>query len=106
MSPTSQDGEASLVSLVEAYCRRVCAVVLDQHDTTSVAAPLGIWLLLAACATAADSDDRFEMEDALGCSATDAAAHLSHFLDNPPPALHGALALWVASAEVTAALSE
>jgi hypothetical protein len=100
-----RDG-VDLVGLVAAYCRRVGPAVLEQHEGDSVSSPLGIWLLLAACAVGASGQQRAEIEEAVGCSAPQAAHLLLRFLEAPPPALHTALALWVREADVTPALSE
>jgi hypothetical protein len=97
--------DVDFVSLVEAYCRRVTPAVLEQHRGSSVSSPLGIWLLLAATAGGASGNDRTQLEDALGCPASDAALLLARFLDRPPPALVSALALWVRQADITAAFS-
>jgi hypothetical protein len=80
--------------------------VLDQHHTGSISSPLGIWLLLAACVTAAVGSQREELESVLGCSASEAASLLAQFLETPPSALHAALALWVSSADRTTPLVE
>jgi hypothetical protein len=106
MTSGDNDADRTFVSLIDAYSRRVCPAVLDQHKSTSISSPLGMWLLLAACATAASGAARSDLEEALGCSATNAAAHLGRFLDHPPPALHEALALWVGEADVTPAFSQ
>lgn len=103
VSPDYVDDD--LVSLVQGYSRRVGAAVLEQHKGTSVSSPLGIWLLLAACAGGASGQDRKELEEALGCPAPHAEVLLRHFFDRPPPALVSALALWVREADVTAAFA-
>lgn len=95
----------SLAVLIDAYCRRVCPAVLEQHEADSISSPLGVWLLLAACASAAADKDREELEDALGCSSTTATELLISFLADPPPPLHSGLALWVRDNEVTPALT-
>jgi hypothetical protein len=48
--------------LVDGYARRVHPAVLEQHDGGSVSSPLGVWLLLAACATGAQEVDREALE--------------------------------------------
>jgi len=102
---TNQAGaQRSLVTLIDSYCRRTCRAVLDQHPGSSVSSPLGIWLLLAACSTAASGDNQRAIEEALGCTAAEATTLLSRFLKAPPPALHSALALWVRSADRTSPL--
>jgi hypothetical protein len=60
-----------------------------------VCAPLGAWLLLAACASGTAGAERVALEEALGCSASQAAELLAGFLDAPPVALRSAMALWV-----------
>jgi hypothetical protein len=96
----------SLVSLIDTYCRRVCGPIVDQHPGSFVASPLGTWLLLATCASAAAGQDKQALEDALGCPCEEAAEHLRRFLDEPPPALHSAFALWVRKEDHTTPLVE
>jgi len=98
--------ERSLPSLIDDYGRRVCAAVLEQHPGNSVASPLGTWLLLAACASATTGADMEMLEEVLGCSTAEAAVHLRRFLDDPPPALLSALALWVRKEDLTTPLVE
>ena len=90
-----------LASLVGSYARRVSPAVLDQHREGSVSSALGVWLLLAACAPAAQGSDRAALEEALGCSAAEAARLLAAFMADPPEALHVAIALWVAVDDAT-----
>jgi hypothetical protein len=106
MSTKPTEARQSLASLVDAYSRRVTPAVLEQHQNSSVSSPLGIWLLLAACGTAALGPERDELESVLGCSASEAASLLAQFLDAPPPALHTALALWVRSSDRSTRLVE
>jgi len=94
-------GSNRLVDLVDTYCRRVYPAVLSQHEGTSVSSPLGVWLLLAACASTPKGS---RLEPVLGCSAAEASQLLSSFLADPPPALRTALALWVAADDTTPAL--
>ena len=94
-----------LAALVGAYARRVSRSVLDQHQGASVSSALGVWLLLAACAPVARGRDRVELEEVLGCSAEEAAELLTAFVAQPPPALHAAVAVWVAVADATGELS-
>ena len=94
-----------LASLVATYARRVSPAVLDQHREGSVSSALGVWLLLAACAPAAQGSDRAALEEALGCSAEEAARLLAAFMADPPQALHAAIALWVAVDDATDALA-
>lgn len=100
------DGSAGrLPALVSAYARRVSSAVLEQHRAASVSSALGVWLLLAACVSAAQGSERVELEKALGCSAEEASRLLAALMGAPPPALLAALAAWVriddAAAEVT-----
>ncbi len=90
-----------LASLVGSYARRVSPAVLDQHREGSVSSALGVWLLLAACAPAAQGSDRAALEEAVGCSAAEAARLLAAFMADPPEALHAAIALWVAVDDAT-----
>jgi hypothetical protein len=106
MSTRPTEARPDLASLVDDYCLRVTPAVLEQHQGGSISSPLGIWLLLAACATAAAGPKREQLEDVLGCSASVAASLLGQFLEAPPPALHCALALWVSSTDRTAPLVE
>jgi hypothetical protein len=95
-----------LAALVDLYCRRVTPAVLEQHRKGSISSPLGVWLLLAACVSAAAGSEQEQLEGVLGCSASEAASLLARFLEAPPPALHSALALWVSSPDRTTALVE
>jgi hypothetical protein len=104
MSSQTTEARPTLAALVDLYCRRVTPAVLEQHQNGSVSSPLGIWLLLAACVTAAGGSDREQLENVLGCSASEAASLLAQFLETPPPALRTALALWVRSSDRTSAL--
>jgi hypothetical protein len=94
-----------LASLVGSYARRLSPAVLDQHREGSVSSALGVWLLLAACASAAQGPQRVALEEALGCSAEEASRLLAAFMADPPQALHAAIALWVAVDDATAELS-
>lgn len=84
-----------LAALVRSYAGRVSPAVLEQHRGGSVSSALGVWLLLAACAPAAGGTDRAALEQALGCSADEAARLLAAVVAAPPPALKVALAVWV-----------
>ena len=66
---------------------------------------LGVWLLLAACAPAAQGSDRAALEEALGCLAEEAARLLAAFMADPPDALQAAIALWVAVDDATEELT-
>lgn len=94
-----------MAALVDGYARRVYPAVLEQHDGASVSSPLGVWLLLAACASAADGDHRAALEEALGCPAEEAGELLGAFMSAPPPALEAAIAVWVSVADATDALA-
>jgi hypothetical protein len=94
----------TLPALVDTYCRRIGPAILQQHPEGSISSPLGIWLLLAACATAASGQAWQRLEEALGCSATEATVFLDQLLEDPPPALQTAVALWVRGADRTTAL--
>jgi hypothetical protein len=92
--------------LVDAYARRVGPAVLEQHPRASVASPLGVWLLLAACAGVAEGPERASLEEALGCSGVSAGRLLADFMAAPPPALKAAIAVWVRAREATDALAD
>ena len=94
-----------LPALVSAYARRVSSAVLEQQRAASVSSALGVWLLLAACVSAAQGSDRAALEDALGCPAEEASRLLAAFMAEPPQALHAAIALWVAVDDATSELS-
>ena len=94
-----------LPALVDAYARRVYPAVLDEHRGASVVSPLGVWLLLAACAGAAEDPERASLEEALGCSASVASGLLARFVAAPPPALNAAIAVWVRAHDATDAVA-
>ncbi len=95
-----------LARCVAGYARRVLGAVLEQHSSASVSSALGVWLLLACCAPAAQGADREALEAALGCPAEQAARLLADFMAAPPAAVRTALAAWVSESEVTPALQE
>ncbi|MFF0154662.1 hypothetical protein [Micromonospora sp. NPDC005203] len=75
-----------------AYAARLHATIGDRHH---VASPLGAWLLLAVCATAADSDPAAEdLARALGTDLASAAEVARTLLDAPHPLVACATALW------------
>ncbi|MGC5285067.1 hypothetical protein [Micromonospora sp. DT231] len=75
-----------------AYAARLHATIGDRHH---VASPLGAWLLLAVCATAADSDPAAEdLARALGTDLASAAEVARTLLDAPHPLVASATALW------------
>ncbi|MFL5864871.1 MAG: hypothetical protein ACJ780_29595 [Solirubrobacteraceae bacterium] len=94
-----------LASLVDAYARRVVPAVLEQHPAASVSSALGVWLLLAVCAGAANGADRGALEEMLGCSAADAGSLLARFMAAPPPALRAAIAVWVRARDASEELA-
>jgi hypothetical protein len=100
-----QERVERLVDVVGAFARRTYPAVLEQHDGSSVSSALGIWLLLAACASA-PVGDKAALEHVLGCSAGEAGDLLHAFVETPPPALAAALALWVRDADRTESFSE
>jgi hypothetical protein len=106
MSTKPIDARQDLAALVDVYSRRVTPAVLAQHQSGSVSSPLGIWLVLAACVSAAAGSELEQLEDVLGCSASEAASLLAEFLQTPPTAVHTALALWVSSSDRTTRLVE
>jgi hypothetical protein len=95
-----------LPALVSAYARRVSAAVLEQQRAASVSSALGVWLLLAACVSAAEGSDRAALEEALGCSSDEASRLLAGFVAAPPPALHAALAVWLRIVDATAEVTD
>ena len=93
----------TLAGLIDGYARRIYPAILEQHPADSVSSPLGIWLLLAASASGAESEQRASLELALGCSAELASELLAGFVAEPPPALEAAIALWLADRDATPA---
>ncbi|MFI6784727.1 hypothetical protein [Micromonospora sp. NPDC050276] len=78
---------------LSAYAERLHAAIGDRHH---VASPLGAWLLLAVCATAAaDSDPAArDLANALGTDLADAAEVARALLNAPHPLVGSATALW------------
>ncbi|MGW0217538.1 hypothetical protein ACWDXH_24410 [Micromonospora chokoriensis] len=78
---------------LSAYAARLHATVGDAHH---VASPLGAWLLLAVCATAAADDDPAaeNLARALGTDLAGAAEAARALLDEPHPLVRSATALW------------
>ena len=103
---TEQTARAAptLAELVGRYGRRISSAVFAQHKGSSVVSALGIWMLLAASASAASGAERAAVEEALGCPTDEASFHLRRLLDRPPPALRTAMALWVRGEDLTSAL--
>lgn len=94
-----------LAEFIDDYSLRIYPALLEQQEQSVVCSPLGAWLLLAACVSAAGDALRTELEDVLGCSREDAAKFLSAFLAKPPSALRPAIAIWVSAADATDALA-
>ncbi|MGZ4192791.1 MAG: serpin family protein [Solirubrobacteraceae bacterium] len=94
-----------LPALVNAYARRVYPAVLEQQSGAAVASPLGVWLLLAACAGAAHGQELAGLEEVLGCPGAEVDSLLSEFVRRPPPALKAAIAIWVAAGDGTDGLA-
>lgn len=90
--------QARIVELVDAYSRRIYPAALLQHPKDSVSSPLGAWLLLAACVSGARGAERAGLEDAVGCSASEASELLEVFFSAPPLAVSSALAVWFRTA--------
>src|SRR5438552_3456092 len=86
-----------MVSCVRAYSAAMRDAALAQRDGDLVCSPLGIWLLLCACLPAASAADRERLEGIVGCSTEEAVELLELFLDDLPPAIRAAVALWVRS---------
>jgi serine protease inhibitor len=106
MTSNSANREADIVGLVDAFARRICPAVVDQHKQNSVCSALGIWLLLAACAPVSSGEDRERIEEALGCTASRAADLLGRFYRAPPTAVCTAVALWIRSTDRTTSMVE
>lgn len=94
-----------LIELIDGYSRRIYPAVLEHHDASVVCSPLGIWLLLAACAVGATGENLRALEDTIGCSADDALEVLRAFMARAPAAVKTAIACWVNVADATDALS-
>jgi hypothetical protein len=87
------------VDLIDAYCLRAYRVVGEQNEGQWVCSPLGMWLLLAACAGAARGEERLAIERRLGCSSDTAAEFLFRYLSSPGSAVDTAVASRVGEAE-------
>jgi hypothetical protein len=96
---------APLADLVDAYSQRIYPAVLVPENESVVCSPLGIWLLLGACAVGAEGQNRSALERTIGCPAEDALALLSAFIARPPAAVKTAIACWVGVEDATEALS-
>ncbi|MGI5521298.1 hypothetical protein ACQEUX_10095 [Micromonospora sp. CA-259024] len=81
------------------YAARLHAAIGDRHH---VASPLGAWLLLAVCATAAAEPDPAaeELAHALGTDLASAAEVARTLLDAPHPLVASATALWHRAGQV------
>jgi hypothetical protein len=85
-----------IATLADAYALRVYRAVLEQHPGSSVSSPVGVWLLLAACVSAARDEHRAELEEVLGCSSEEARAVLATFMASAPPvAIAGRPSPWL-----------
>jgi len=76
--------------LIAAYAGRLNPALLTGRAVTS---PLGVWLLLALVAPAAQGG-RAGLEAALGATADDASARAAELLRDPHPAVSAAAAVW------------
>jgi hypothetical protein len=97
--------DATLARHVVAYSERVRDAVLAQHPGAVVCSPLGVWLLLCACLSAAEDAERVELEAVVGCSQAEASELLGVFVENVPPAIRAALAVWARDEVLTDQLS-
>jgi len=92
---TAKTDQASLIARYAGVFHDVIGdgpdVIGDGHH---VASPLGAWLLLAACAPAADGADAATLAEVLGASAGDVAAVAAELLANPHPLVAAAAAVW------------
>ena len=97
-------GADALEPLLLRYAARFHAATRPGHH---IASPLGAWVLLALVGTASThgSDERAEIEDALGCDVAAAAAYASALLDSPHPDVAAAAASWVDPSISTRALT-
>lgn len=75
--------------LISRYAARLEGPLLTDH---AVVSPLGVWLLLALVAPAADGEERQRLEAALGTD--DAARRAAELLADPHPAVAAAVAVW------------
>ena len=83
MRPTNRE-------LIAQYAGRLNPALLTGQAVTS---PLGVWLLLALVAPAAQGG-RAGLETVLGADADDAAARAAELLSDPHPAVSAAAAVW------------
>lgn len=107
MDPNSVTGVGpdTLVPLLLRYAARFHAAIPPGHH---IASPLGAWVLLALVGTASmrGSDERTEIEEALGCDVAAAAAYASVLLTSPHPDVAAAAASWVDPSVATPALTD
>lgn len=82
---------ATAADLVGRYARSFNATHLGAHGSAS---PLGLWLLLALVAPAAQGANRAGLEEVLGTGADEAAAAAAELLGRPHPAVAAAVAVW------------
>jgi Serpin (serine protease inhibitor) len=97
---------APLAELIDGYSRRIYTAVLAQEAGSVVCSPLGVWLLLAACAVGARGENRSALEQTIGCSANDGLEKLNAFISRPPAALKAAIACWVSVEDASEAVAE
>jgi hypothetical protein len=76
--------------LVLRYAERFHDRYLREHG---VASALGLWLLLALVAPAAEGEVRRELEEHLGCDADEASRRAGALLASPHPAVRAAVAV-------------
>lgn len=77
--------------LIASYAAQFNTSLLNHHAVTS---PLGLWLLQALVAPAAEGEERAALEEVLGASADEAAALAAELLSEPHPAVAAACAVW------------
>jgi hypothetical protein len=77
--------------IISQYAGHLVTQVLTGH---AVASPLGVWLLMALVAPAAQGRTRQELETVLGCPADVAFARAGELLGDPHPAVAAAAAVW------------
>ena len=76
---------------VASYAQRLHAAAGYDHH---VASPLGAWLLLALCGTAATGEARRRLDGTLGCDSGEAADLAAELLASPHPLVPAAAAAW------------
>ncbi len=84
---------ASAVGLPALITRAADRFALTDQ-ATPVSSALGLWLLLALVAPAAQGEEREQLQDALGCPVHDAADYADQLLGTPATAITLAAAAW------------